>query len=568
MSQRPFLGHGVGLRVPHYQRALSDGLDIDWVECITENFLGGGGRPRAVLARLRRDMPLVFHGVSLGIGSAAGPDTRYLNNIRRLFTEYEPAWVSDHLCWTHHEGLYSHDLLPLPYTEEALRVVGRHVEQVQEFLGRPLVLENVSSYVGYSSSVLAEWEFLNELCRRSGCRVLLDLNNVIVNSVNHGSSASEFVDGIVADYVWQFHLANHTDLGHYRLDSHEGQVPEAVWSLYRQALKRFGRVSTLVEWDEAIPAWETLRAEQRRAASIEREWQESAGPGTVAATARGFEEQLALPAPAPSLRSLQAQLFALIAHPTGAREWLQELAPSERTELEAAFRDSPAFSRVERLEVYAQGYFFRLLDVLREQFPLLAYRLGGEPFHNLVTDYVLAHPSVNPSLAHLGDALPEFLSRSEFNLLYPEASELAAIELAQRRALDAADEPSVSAQELALLPAQHWGNLRFQFAVSSALIATTWDYAAFALEYKSGTPPSRPGIALAAPRHLLVHRKGHEVLTRELPAVEATLLHAAFAGASFEELGALAQSNALSTEFVVARLLCWLNDELIVRWTA
>lgn len=271
-SRRPYLGHGVGLRVPHYDRALHQGLDVDWVECITENFLGGGGRPRAVLDRLRRDMPIVFHGVSMGIGSLEGPSEPYLARLAELFSQYEPAWVSDHLCWTHHGGKHSHDLLPLPHTVEALDVVCAHVHRVQERLGRTLVLENVSSYVTYSINSMNEWDFLRALIERTGCRILLDLNNVFVSAKNHTFDALQFIDGIPHDAVWQFHLANHADRGHYRFDSHDGAVPEPVWDLYRVALDRFGPVSTLVEWDEGIPPWETLRAQRDRACEEEATW--------------------------------------------------------------------------------------------------------------------------------------------------------------------------------------------------------------------------------------------------------------------------------------------------------
>lgn len=271
---RPYLGHGVGLRVPHFERALEQGLDVDWLEAISENFFGGGGRPMAVLERLRKDLPLVFHGVSMGIGSISGPSDDYLERLRALFERFEPAWVSDHLCWTQHAGQHSHDLLPLPYTEEALATVARHVERVQERLRRPLVLENVSSYVSYAISRMSEWEFLSELATRTGCRLLLDLNNVLVSSLNHGTSALEFLDAIPPEAVWQFHLANHTDRGHYRFDSHQGAVPDAVWQLYDHALLRFGPVSTLVEWDEDIPEWDTLRAEQRKATLREQAFRE------------------------------------------------------------------------------------------------------------------------------------------------------------------------------------------------------------------------------------------------------------------------------------------------------
>lgn len=262
----PFLGHGVGLRVPHYARALEEGLDVDWVEAITENFFGGGGRPQAVLERLRRDLPLVFHGVSLGVGSQPGPSADYLSRVRELCQRHQPAWVSDHLCWTSFGPHHSHDLLPLPYTEEALSTVVAGVERVQEALARPILLENVSSYVAFASSQLSEWEFLAEVSRRSGCSILLDLNNVVVSAHNHGFSTDDYLAGLPANGVAQFHLANHSDMPGFKFDDHRGAVPPSVWTLYERALERFGPVSSLVEWDEDVPEWHVLRDQQRMAA--------------------------------------------------------------------------------------------------------------------------------------------------------------------------------------------------------------------------------------------------------------------------------------------------------------
>lgn len=263
----PYIGHGVGLRVPHYGKALKDGLDVDWVEAITENFFGAGGRPRAVLERIRRDIPLVFHGVSLGIGSGDPLDAGYLDRVAELIERFEPAWVSDHLCWAGLGGVHSHDLLPLPYTEEAIGRVCERIGRVQDRLGRRLVLENVSSYVGYHASQIPEWEFVNAVLERADCLLLLDLNNVIVSAKNFEYDPIAYVDAIPMTRVQQFHLANHSDRGHYKFDSHTGPVPEEVWALYAHALGRFGRVSTLVEWDDEIPEWEVLRAQSVRAAT-------------------------------------------------------------------------------------------------------------------------------------------------------------------------------------------------------------------------------------------------------------------------------------------------------------
>jgi len=268
---RPQLGHGVGLRVPHYGKALDGSLDVDWVEVITENFLGDGGRPRAVLLGARAQVPVVLHGVSLGVGSVEPLDQAYLRKVRALADLVDPAWVSDHLCWGRIEGHHAHDLLPLPYTEEALALVVDRVQQVQEALARPLVLENVSSYVAYTASEMPEWTFCSEVARRSGCRLLLDLNNVVVSGHNFGFDPLTYLEGLQGEAVWQLHLANHTDRATYKFDSHRGPVPDEVWTLYRAALRRYGATSTLVEWDEDVPPWDVLRAECQTAAAIARE---------------------------------------------------------------------------------------------------------------------------------------------------------------------------------------------------------------------------------------------------------------------------------------------------------
>ncbi len=264
----------MGLRVPHFQSILETGVDVDWMEAITENFFGRGGRPRAVLERVRRDVPVVFHGVSLGIGSLDPPSHAYLSRVRELTADFEPAWISDHLCWGRVNVHHAHDLLPLPYTQEALDHVVSMVDRVQNFLGRTIALENVSSYVAFRDSELPEWEFLGEVARRADCGILLDLNNVIVSARNHGFETTEYLSGIPWDRVWQFHLANHDDRGHYKFDSHRGAVPSEVWSLYRHALQISGRpISSLVEWDEDVPDWETLRGEQQTARKIAEEIQ-------------------------------------------------------------------------------------------------------------------------------------------------------------------------------------------------------------------------------------------------------------------------------------------------------
>ncbi len=268
---RPPLGHGVGLRPRHFARWLSERPCVDWVEATSENYLGLGGRPYAALEKVRGDLPVVLHGVSLSIGATEPLDERYLASLRRLVDRIEPPLVTDHLCWGRHGGRYVHDLWPLPYTAEALAHVVDRVGRVQELLGRRIALENVSSYVAYRESTMAEWEFLTAVSERADCGILLDVNNVYVSAHNHGFDPRAYLAGLPGDRVVQIHLAGHEDKGAYLLDSHDAAVPDPVWDLYREAVERFGHVPTLVEWDDRIPDLEVLVGESHKAAAIEAE---------------------------------------------------------------------------------------------------------------------------------------------------------------------------------------------------------------------------------------------------------------------------------------------------------
>jgi hypothetical protein len=267
----PQLGHGIGLRTRHYPRILDGTARADWFEVISENFMIRGGRPLEVLARARATAPIVLHGVSLSLGSVDPLNEGYLDELADLATRFEPAWVSDHLCWGSIGGHYAHDLLPLPYTEEAVaHVVGR-VARVQERLGRRILVENVSSYVTFTHSVMPEWEFLAAVAERADCGILLDVNNVYVSAVNHGFAPETYIDAVPAARVGQIHLAGHSDHGTHLLDTHDGLIVPAVWNLYRRAVGRLGRVSTLVEWDDHIPELEEVLAEAERARAVEAE---------------------------------------------------------------------------------------------------------------------------------------------------------------------------------------------------------------------------------------------------------------------------------------------------------
>lgn len=261
----PHLGFGLGLRAPHYAAILADRPPVDWFEVISENYLDTQGRPRHVLRQIAERYAVVMHGVSLSIGSTDPLDFEYLRKLKTLAAETNARWVSDHLCWTGVAGRNTHDLLPIPFTETTLRHVAERVRIVQDFLERPLVLENPSSYITFAASTLSECEFLARLAEETGCGLLLDVNNVYVSAYNHGFDATEYLRALPLDRVVQFHLAGHTNLGTHCIDTHDGPVIDAVWRLYREAVSLSGGAATLIEWDAAIPPLAVLQAEAERA---------------------------------------------------------------------------------------------------------------------------------------------------------------------------------------------------------------------------------------------------------------------------------------------------------------
>lgn len=261
---------GLGLRKPHYADFLESAVPVpvDFVEVISENFMVPGGRPRDILRRVRERHPVALHGVSMSIGSADGVDRDYLRRLRALVDAVEPLFVSDHLCWTRFDDFQSHDLLPVPYTEEALRIVCENVDAAQTALGRTMLVENPSSYIAFDASEMSEWAFLDALCARTGCQLLLDVNNVFVSATNHGFDAHAYLAGIPASQVRQIHLAGHSAGETLLIDTHDRPVPDPVWALYAEALVHTGPVATMIERDDAIPPLAELLAELERARAI------------------------------------------------------------------------------------------------------------------------------------------------------------------------------------------------------------------------------------------------------------------------------------------------------------
>jgi hypothetical protein len=267
-AKLPFLGFGLGLRPQHYAEILDGSPEIDWFEVLSENYMVPGGQPMKMLDRICERYPVVMHGVSMSIASTSPLDMNYLRQLKALASRIKPVWISDHLCWTGVHGVNLHDLLPVPYTKEALNHVVDRVNQVQDFLGRPFTLENVSSYVTFGQSEMSEWNFVSEVSERTGCWLLFDVNNVYVSAFNHDFPADDFLNGVPKDRIVQFHVAGHSHEETHIIDTHDHPVCPEVWDLYRKAVETFGPVSTMIERDDNIPPLAELVDELNHARAI------------------------------------------------------------------------------------------------------------------------------------------------------------------------------------------------------------------------------------------------------------------------------------------------------------
>jgi uncharacterized protein (UPF0276 family) len=433
----PRLGHGVGLRIKHYPEVLGDAALAKrsaWFEVISENFMIDGGKPLDVLDTVRGTHPVVLHGVSLSIGSADPLNTDYLKRLRVLADRVQPAMISDHLCWGSIDGHYAHDLLPLPYSEEEIGRIAERILRVQDALGRRMLIENVSSYLTYRHSTMPEWEFLSAVVEKADCGILLDVNNIYVSSVNHRFDPVDYLKGVPADRVAQFHLAGHSNYGSYLLDTHDGPVIDPVWAIYEKAVERFGDVSCLVEWDDKLPDFAGVLAEADKAKGIadrvtgEARARAAGANGGDSRRAGGRDANTG----AFGAQATQRVFWNLITAPEGAT------TASEASKIDAMIVGDE-LAAATRIDIYANMYFARLHDALMEDYEALEKSIGHANFHNLVTDFLLAHPSSNPSLRHLGTPLSAFVRGHAVSKDFPWAADLATLEWARVEAFDAAN---------------------------------------------------------------------------------------------------------------------------------
>jgi uncharacterized protein len=510
-AARPARGVGIGLRVPHYRRMLEQRPAVGWLEVHTENYLARSGWDWHVLQALRRDYPLSLHGVGLGLGSAQGFSEDHLQRVRELAAAIGPSLVSEHLSWGALRDRQLNDLLPLRLDGAALALVAARVERMQEVLKRRILVENVSTYLRFAGDAMSEAEFLAALARRTGCGILLDVNNLYVNQCNHGEDALAALDalaGLAPGTVGELHLGGHLVAAHAVIDHHGDRVAPPVWALYREALARFGEVPALIEWDTDVPALEVLLEEADLARRIAAE----AAPAGAPAPAPSWS----LPSPMqPSGVEALAELQQAFGAALSDAAQLPLLAPR--------LKGNPA-----RLGIYRGNLASAWRRALASAYPMLRKLLGEDAFDGLARAYGRAHPARDPDLNRFGAELADFIGPDEERPWLPD---LARLEWSVHESWYAPDVPEASGggplAVLAALSPRQFEASRAILHPSLRLHVANWAVAAFRREAGAAVEPRhRPGWAL-------ILRARWQVVVREIGAAEYAALARLANGGSF-----------------------------------
>jgi uncharacterized protein len=463
-GQARTLGAGVGLRVPHYRRFLDERPPIGWLEVHTENYLARAGWDWHVLHTLRRDYPVSLHGVGLGLGSAQGFPEQHLERVRALVEQLEPVLVSEHLSWGALHDRQLNDLLPLTLDRAALDLLCARVGRMQDLLQRQVLLENVSTYLRFHADSMSEAEFLAELVRRTGCGVLLDVNNLYVNQCNHGEDALAALAALPVGCVGEIHVAGHLAAEHAVIDHHGAPVAAPVWDLYRAALERFGRVPVLVEWDTEIPSLEVLLAEAARADEIASAYAvHDVHPATVAARADSA-------APAPAMAESQAAFGAALFDAARAPALLGQVKGN---------------AAAQRVDIYRGNLSAHWHRSLAEAYPVIRQLVGEEFFEGLARVYGKQWPSQDPDLNLFGAHFGQFLAGFEHAAAFPYLPDMAQLEWALHRAYYAQDAAVLQAAELALLSPEHIEAARWTLHPAASLHRSQWSVAQLWLAHQS-----------------------------------------------------------------------------------
>ncbi len=483
--------------------------------------MDSGGRPLEILTRIRESYPVALHGVALSIGSADPLDPQYLKRLKKLADRIDPFIVSDHLCWNGVEGEVLHDLLPLPLTEEALDHAARRIQQVQDLLQRKFLIENVSTYVTYKHSTMPEWQFLAETARRAGCGILLDLNNIYVNSKNHDFDPEEYLRNVPAELVGQFHLAGHTDMGEFLFDTHKGEIIGPVWRLYEKALELYGPVSTLVEWDAEIPEFSFLLREAEKAKSIYRNFESVPKKKTIFSPKKYSS--------GPSAGELKKILEDQRRMKTLVHQGLKD-AP----ETAEFLNPQGSASGRERMAVYSGGYVARIQESLAETYEAVKHVMGEASFLGMAESYAEARSSTGYNLSDAGKELGSFFEKTDWKKNLPFLPDLARLERLVAGSFHAFAGKSFDPSVLAGLDEDNWNRLRLEFQPFVKILRSEWPILDIWNARK--TPLKEMNIPLIGrPQNALIYRHQFEVYCKPMEKLEYEMISCLFAGKTLGE---------------------------------
>lgn len=522
---------GVGLRTPHYRRFLDERPRTGWLEVHSENFLDRAGWDWHVLCQLRRDYAVSLHGVGLGLGSARGFSPQHLERVRQLVDAVEPALVSEHLSWGAVADRQLNDLLPLPLSQAALALLCERIARVQDTLGRPILIENVSTYLRFQEDAMSEAEFLAALARKTGCGLLLDVNNLYVNQCNHGEDALAAIAALAPGSVGEIHLAGHLRLEHAVVDHHGAAVAAPVWQLYEAALAHLGPVPTMIEWDTDIPPLEVLLGEAARADAIAARF--AAVPLSVST---GADQACA---PGAGLEAIQSGFARAL------------FAPSEQAAIFPALK-GPHLS--ERLALYRGNLTVTWAKVLANAYPVVQRLVGPECFAGLARAFGMAHPSDSPDLNRFGAQLADFLAGAEQTAALPYLPDVARLEWLLHRAYYAADAAPLDAAALHGLAPDAFEAARFALHPACTVFSSAWAVVPLWLAHqdKGGFPET-----LDTPSYALITRPLHQVRLHPIDPAGAEALHALAQGQTMGE--ALDRAFELNPQFdLTAQLALWI----------
>ena len=545
----PGLGHGVGLRSEHFQAILETQPPVDWFEAISENFMDTEGRPLTILEKIRANYPIGLHGTSLSIGSTDRLHPDYLQKLKKLADRIQPAIISDHLCWSSHQDERLFDLLPLPFTQESMQVVVNHLDQLQNFLGRRVLLENVSAYVSFKHSEMPEWEYLNQIAKKSGCGILLDVNNIYVNSFNHGFNSLDYLKGIRPEFVGQYHISGHTNRGKFLFDTHVGEIIQEVWELYAEAVKRFGDVSSLIEWDTEIRSFDELQALNEKSRVVAQ--QAPSRPLNPEESAEPVLPKLSVPSFQTALKEIQS--------------WFtQEMLKKNKTHLAEILNEQAGDSGIERVEVYAEGYPARINEALLENYPAICKVVGDARFAELTGQFAAAGGFHHYNLSRVADHFPYFLQAGPWNVEYPFLRDLAELELAVKQSFHAEIKPAATGSDFFEKAQTEGENLIFEFQEHVFGVRSFWPI--LDIWNARHLPLQEIKIQMESrPQAVLIYRRGEKVFCQKAEALEVAVLNQLKQGKplgeAFEVMTEAEDMTPVQTWFAN-----WLSNGLIMQF--